>query len=249
MGKIIVKGFVLMALFVGIWIGVSQVNWVKLFRVQQGVSTISSEFGKLGDLYWKYFKGQHEEVCDTIVIQRLDSLLNHICTENGIDTASIKLHIVSDSDVNAFSLPDGHLVINTGLLEVAQSDDEIGGVLCHEIAHIEKDHVMKKLIKEIGLATLMSNATGGNADFMFESIRMLSSTAYDRKMERKADLEAVNYLHEAKMNPDGLVVFLKKLDSLNASGIRIPTWISTHPDNVERINAIKSAILQLDPTS
>jgi len=237
MKKIGIKGLLLVALFLGVWFGFSQINWMKAFRVEQVGSKVSKE---LGDLYWKYFKGQDEEVCDSTVVQHVDSLLNRICTANGIDTATIKLHILSDSAINAFSLPDGHLVIYTGLLNVTRSDAQLCGVLCHEIAHLEKGHAMKKLIKEIGLASLLSNATGGNGDFMIKSIRTLTSTAYDRNLERKADAQAVQYMTKAGIDPDGLAQLLEQLDQLQASGIQIPTWISTHPDNAERIGAIRT---------
>lgn len=227
----------MIALFVGIWIGVSQINWVKLFKVEYVGGEVSKE---LGNLYWRYFRGLDEEVLDSTVVHRLDSLLERCCTPNGIDTGSIKLHVLSDSDVNAFTLPDGHLVVYTGLLEQTKTDAQICGVLCHEIAHHEKDHVMKKLIKEIGLASLLFNATGGNGDFIVESIRTLTSTAYDRELEREADKLAVNYMVTAGIDPDGLAQFLEQLDTLQSSGINIPTWISTHPDNVERIEAIRS---------
>lgn len=239
MGKIIVKGFVLMALFVGIWIGVSQVNWVKLFKVETVGDEVSKE---LGHLYWRYFKGLNEEVLDSVVVQRLDSLLERCCTPNDIDPESIHLHIVSDSDINAFSLPDRHMVIYTGLLDNALTDAQLSGVLCHEMAHMEEDHVMKKLIKEIGLASLLIHATGGNGDFMVESIRTLTSTAYDRELEREADKLAVEYMITAEIDPDGLAQFLEKLDQLQDSGINIPTWISTHPDNLERIESIRALI-------
>lgn len=237
MGKTLAKGLILVALFVGIWVGLSQINWVKVLRIERVSHEVSQE---LGNLYWRYFRGLDEEVQDSVVVHRLDSLLERCCTSNNINPETIKLHILSNGEINAFSLPDRHLVIYTGLLENTLTDEQLCGVLCHEVAHMEKDHVMKKLIREIGVGSLVINASGGNSDFIIQSVRTLTSTAYDRELEREADELAVQYMVTAGINPNGLAQFLEQLDKLQNTGINIPSWISTHPDNLERIESIRT---------
>lgn len=91
--------------------------------------------------------------------------------------------------MNAFSLPDGHLIVFSGLILNSDSPEELAGVVGHELAHIELNHVMKKLVKEVGLSTLISLITGNSgSDMIKETAKTLSLTAFDRNLEKDAAL-------------------------------------------------------------
>ena len=101
------------------------------------------------------------------------------------DREIIKVHVLNKDEINAFALPNGHLIIYSGLINNSGNQEELTGVICHEIAHIELNHVMKKLIKEIGLSVLISMTTGkGGSEIIKETAKMLSSSAFDRKLEK-----------------------------------------------------------------
>jgi predicted Zn-dependent protease len=126
------------------------------------------------------------------------------------------------------------MVVYTGLLEYAKNAEEVAGVMAHEIGHMEKNHVMKKLVKEIGMEMLFTIAAGdaGN-DISRETAKVLSSTAFDRKHEREADAFAVETLANANIDPQHLSNFFFRL----ARKDNLPeelAWISTHPDTKER---------------
>lgn len=91
MGKIIVKGFILIALFVGIWFGVSQINWVKLFRIDYIRDEMCHEWGNLN---WHSFCDENWDDCDSTVVYELDDLMNQISTNIDIDSISINSEIV-----------------------------------------------------------------------------------------------------------------------------------------------------------
>src|SRR5690606_22581823 len=119
-------------------------------------------------------------------------LLDHLCRENQIDRKKIKLHVLRKSDINAFALPDNHLVFYSGLIESAHSEAEVLGVMGHELAHLEKRHVMKKLAKELGLTAIITMTTGNKGGQTIQQVvKLLSSSAYDRELEREADKTAV----------------------------------------------------------
>jgi predicted Zn-dependent protease len=94
---------------------------------------------------------------------------------------------------------------------------------------------MKKLIQEIGLSALIS-LTLGNAgsEVISEIIHLLSSSAYDRSIEKEADLKAVDYMIKAKINPENLANFLYKLAENENNINTYLTWLSTHPESKER---------------
>ncbi|MCX8473257.1 MAG: M48 family metalloprotease, partial [Sediminibacterium sp.] len=97
------------------------------------------------------FKKTEEENKNTHVVNSIDSIVTHICKSNKIDRETIIVHVLNKDEINAFALPNGHLIIYSGLIHNSDNQEELTGVISHEIAHIELNHVMKKLVKEIGL--------------------------------------------------------------------------------------------------
>ena len=232
MKKIIIQGAITILLFFGTWFALSQIEWVKVFKVQKVTAKTEQ---KLGELFWEVFKKTEEENKNTLVVNPIDSIVTHICKSNKIDRETIKVHVLNKDEINAFALPNGHLIIYSGLIHNSDNQEELTGVICHEIAHIELNHVMKKLVKEIGLSVLISMTTGnGGAEIIKETAKMLSSSAFDRNLEKEADIKAVDYLTTAKVNPEPFANFLYKLSDKEHEAPKYLTWISTHPDSRER---------------
>ncbi len=235
MRKIIIKIALLFASFFMTWTLLSQVDWISIFRINQLTEKAEKS---LGDLFWETLSKDYEEIKNKDILQPVDSILSRICSANKIERKDIKLHIVNYSEVNAFALPDNHLVVYRGLLEKADNENELAGVIGHELAHLRLKHIMKKLTKEIGISTLLSLSTGSTAgEAMRSSLKVLSSTAFDRKYEHDADLLSVEYLANANIDPIPFADFMRKL-SINQSEIDL-SWISTHPDSEERANYIE----------
>ncbi len=232
MGRILIQAFLLIALFFGAYNMFRQVDWVNLFEIRQ---TADKTEKKLGDMLWTIFRKSDREVKDKLLTQSLDSILVKLCDRNDISKESIKLHILEKDEVNAFALPDGHLIIYTGLIAVCENPEELAGVMAHELAHIELDHVMKKLVKEIGLSVLVSMTTGsGGGEIAREVARTLSSSAFDRKQEKEADIAAVDYMATADIDPKPFGEFLYRLGGKNGRMSEYLSWLSTHPDSRER---------------
>lgn len=236
MNKTIIQGIILVASFFATLFVLRQIDWMTVFKVQKVTEKTEK---KLGNLYWEIFEKTERENKNPYVIKSIDSLVKQICTKNKVDFKRLKIHILDTDEINAFALPNGHLIINKGLILATENQDELSGVICHEIAHIELDHVMKKLIKEVGLSVLISMTTGKNSgESIKETAKMLSSTAFDRSLEREADIKAVEYLIKAQINPESLANFLYKLATTENSATKYLTWISTHPDTKERAGFI-----------
>lgn len=236
MKKIIIQGAITILLFFGSWYALKQIDWVKVFKVQKVTDKTEQ---KLGELFWEVFKKTEEENKNTHVVNSIDSIVTHICKSNKIDRETIKVHLLNKDEINAFALPNGHLIIYSGLINNSDNQEELTGVICHEIAHIELNHVMKKLVKEIGLSVLISMTTGnGGAGIIKETAKMLSSSAFDRNLEKEADIKAVDYLTTAKVNPEPFANFLYKLSDKENEATKYLTWISTHPDSKERAEYI-----------
>lgn len=234
--KIILQGLFTIVLFFTAWFALSQINWTSIFKVQK-VTDKTEE--KLGELFWENFQISENEIKYPIVVNSIDSIITKICDANNINKDFLKVHILYKDEINAFALPNGHLVIYSGLILNSENQEELTGVICHEIAHIQLKHVMKKLITEIGLSTLISITTGnGGTEIINATAKMLSSSAFDRNLEKEADIKAVDYLVKAKINPEPFANFLFKLSENETEESKYLTWISTHPDSKERAQYI-----------
>jgi predicted Zn-dependent protease len=170
----------------------------------------------------------------------VDSLLTKICTSNNIDKNKIKLHVLKVSDINAFALPDNHLIVFSGLIETCQNESELAAVLAHEIAHMELKHIMKKLVAEVGISVLLSSSNDriASAELTKEIAKMLSSSAYSRNMEKEADLKGVDYLINAEINPEGMADFFFMLSYFEPEATKQLAWVSSHAESGERAKYI-----------
>lgn len=236
MKKIFLELVLTVSVIVLVWFGLSKVDWMKVLNIRQ--STQNTE-AKIGDFFWNLMKQSDTEITADSVSSTLDSMLYRICTANSIDSKKIKLHLLKKAEINAFALPGNHLVIYSGLISACENEAELYGVICHELAHIEKNHVMDRLIKEIGLSVLISMAGGnGNAESIKLAIKQLTSNAYDRKLESEADLTALEYLEKAEINPAAFADFLYRLADETKMFPNQIDWISTHPESKKRANKI-----------
>jgi len=235
MKKVLFQGLATIGAFFILWFVLNQVNWYSVLHLK----TVTEKTEKaLGELYWDFFSADKKEVTDLKITKPVDLWVARICVSNEIDPQKIKIHIIQSQEVNAFALPDHHLVIFTGLLQMADNEAEICGVIGHELSHMENNHVMKKLVREIGMTTLLSSATGNNSNVINEAVQKLVSTAYDRDMETEADFQAIEYIKKANMNPNGYAQMLYKLAKTEPKVNQIFTILNTHPNTYKRINAV-----------
>jgi predicted Zn-dependent protease len=97
---------------------------------------------------------------------------------------------------------------------------------------------MKKLSKEVGLSVLLSATAGGKGgEILKEIFKTLSSSAYDRTLEKEADLASVDYMIKADIDPKPMADFMYQM----AQDAKIPKgmeWISSHPESEERAKYI-----------
>lgn len=233
--KTLFQGLILVIVFFAMWFGLSKLDFVGFFEIEK--HTTSAE-NKIGDLIWDQIQETETVVTNDSLVKTLDKLILPICKANGIQRDSLKIHIVEKDEVNAFALPNNHLVVYTGLITDCRKQEALQGVLGHEIAHIVNNHVMKKLSKEIGLSVIISATTGGKGgEIVKQVLSTLSSSAYDRALEKEADMESVKYLLKADINPEPMADFMYELAQQQETPDAF-AWIATHPESEERAKYI-----------
>ena len=160
--------------------------------------------------------------------------------------------IIEDKDVNAFCVPGGRVYIYRGLLDFVQSDQELAGVIAHEITHASHHHMVYLLKKQAALnntaaiallAVMLGGSKGtdiGNIALGAQLYQIAKLSGYGMQAERDSDQGAIVYAHEAGYNPVGLLTFLERLarrPSLIEYGI-----YQSHPLDADRVNAAKALI-------
>jgi len=224
--------FLFVALFFAAWALLDRVDLVGLFRVGE-ISRENEE--KLGELIVESLTAGHREIGDTAVTGLANAILARLCDANGIGDTTLRLHVVKNGDVNGFALPARRMIINSGLIGYCRTPEEVAGVVAHEMAHIEHRHVMKKLVKEVGLAMLMAIAGGqSGGEIVKQTAGTLSSTAFDRDLETDADTTAVGYMTNAGIDPGALAEFLYRLSQEKYDVPKAFEWVSTHPNSGDR---------------
>lgn len=235
MGKIILQLLVLVGLFLATWFGLSQIDFIG----PDGLDKFSrSSERKLGELILESVRKDNETVTNARINSVIDSIGRRLCDANGIQYDSIKVYVVVNPDINAFTLPDQNMVIFTGLIAQSRNAEEVAGVMAHEIGHMEKNHVMKKLLKEVGITMLLTLTNGGNhLEIIQEMSRLLSSSAFDRTQEREADRLAAEMMAKADIDPENLANFLFRFSQKTKLPEEL-AWISTHPNGSDRAAVI-----------
>lgn len=114
--------------------------------------------------------------------------------------------------VNAFALPGGRVVFFRGLIDEAESAEEVAGVLAHEMAHITERHGTEGLLRSLGLEMIFGLMLGDLGEGLFGSIgETLLSLSYSREAEATADREAIALLGGADIRADGMAAFFERL--------------------------------------
>src|SRR5688572_13959075 len=187
-------------------------------------------------------------------VSNITSRLLPVVEKSGYE---FKFHIKQDTNVNAFAIPGGHVVILTGLLEHADSAEEVAGVLAHEIAHVTRRHSLRNIIKSAGLLVVLQAVLGDTSGLFgmaAEASRYLLEQKFSRDFEREADDTGWAYLVEANIDPRGMTRFFEKLKQLVAdSGMAVMenslSLVNTHPASQERIDRLTSKWEQLPKKS
>ena len=201
---------------------------------------------KLGDQVFEQVKTEGQILEDSEwepKVRQITERLLPIVEQSGYN---FRFHIMDDTNVNAFAMPGGNVVILTGLLEAAESAEEVAGVLAHEIAHVTERHSMRQIVQSAGLWVIVSalfGDTSGVTALLMDGSQFLLRQSFSRDFEREADNQGWEYLIAAKIDPRGLTRFFETLKEIyeGAGAGRLESslaFLNTHPATDERIERL-----------
>jgi beta-barrel assembly-enhancing protease len=162
-----------------------------------------------------------------------------------------QFRIVNARDINAFALPGCFLYVNRGMIEAAQNEGEMAGVMAHEISHSMLRHGTAQgpgILTQIGaIGAIFGGAIVGAPELGQVAAAGLI-TPYSRNFEKQADLVGANIMARAGYDPRDLANMFRTIAGENG-GQRAPEWISSHPDPGNRYNYINQEASMLRVSS
>lgn len=166
--------------------------------------------------------------------------------------------IVNARDINAFALPGGPMFVNRGMIEAAQNEGEVAGVMAHEISHVALRHATAQATKQsnplnqiLGIGAILGGAVlGGQAGAALGQTiyQGLLVNPYSREYETQADVLGAQIMARAGYDPRDLANMFKTIER-QSGGSSGPEWLSTHPNpgnryaNIER----EAQLLRVSP--
>jgi predicted Zn-dependent protease len=154
--------------------------------------------------------------------------------------------VLNSTAVNAYSGPNGHVLITYGALMLMQDESELAGVLAHEVGHVTHEHglaaVRRANVFAAGLDLARTDSDiaqlGQASDFLVE---FLTTQGFDQPAEMEADAAAIEYVTAAGYDPNGYLRFLQRLGQQQSGG----GVFSTHPATGERVERAVANIAAL----
>jgi predicted Zn-dependent protease len=164
--------------------------------------------------------------------------------------------ILDSPMVNAMALPGGYIYITRGMLERINSEDELAGVLGHEIAHVTARHAAQRISRAqaaqfgmlLGAVVAGPQAAQQYGQFAELGVQLLFQR-YSRAQETQADILGTGYLPEANFNPVGaerMLMTLQRLSARDSSGLE--RYFESHPDPAKRVQDVRKKVSEIAAT-
>jgi predicted Zn-dependent protease len=148
-----------------------------------------------------------------------------------------KTYIIhDDKTLNAFCTPGGYIYVYTGLIKYLGSEDELAGVMGHEIAHADMRHSTVAMTRQFGFQLLLDVVFGQDKGALARVAVGLRELSYGRDAETESDKYSVIYLYPTAYDARGAARFFEKLTASGQTGG--PEFLSTHPNPGNRIEDI-----------
>jgi len=141
---------------------------------------------------------------------------------------------------NAFTLPDGTIILLDELVTGLDNDDEVVAVLSHELGHAQGRHGLQLLLRSSAIGAFWTFYVGDTSQLLAAAPTVLMQAHYSRELEQEADDYGAALLDANGLSPALLADALDGLSRLHPHGGGIPDYLSSHPPTAERITSLRS---------
>jgi predicted Zn-dependent protease len=194
-------------------------------------------------------------ITDPVVVEYVNRVGQNL-VKNSDAKVPFTIKVLDTDEINAMALPGGFFYVNSGLILACDSEDELAGVMAHEIAHVAAHHAAREMTKmnymQIGSIPLMIFTQGTWTGYgIYEASQLaipLTFLEFSREYEAEADYLGVQYAYRAGYDPQGMVSIFEKLDALEKHKPgALSKAFSDHPATPDRIDAVEDEIATILP--
>jgi predicted Zn-dependent protease len=234
---------VIIIMATGLLLGPVRSSWA-LFDDLTGGLSIEKE-KEIGEEFLLQVQQQVPLIQDPFLTSFINRLGQKLVAQMGPQPFKYRFFIIDDPTMNAFAVPGGYIFIYTGMIQMADREGELAGVMAHEISHVYCRHMSKMMQKSrlVSAASLVGALAsiflgGVGAPLMVGSLAAGQSAMlkYSREDEAEADAHGFWWMLKAGFNPRDMVSIFQKMNKQRwLEGGNIPVYLSDHPGTDSRI--------------
>ena len=184
----------------------------------------SNDESRLGRMIMRDIRRSGQVVEDPLITEYINEIGSRIVAQTNDGDYRFTFFVVDDPRINAFALPGGYVGVHTGLIEATRSEDELAGVIAHEVAHVTQRHIARAIHANsrqsiistaMMLGAIIVAAAGGSSDAVQGAIAVAQGTAaqqqinFTRTNEYEADRIGIAALADAGFDPYGMASFFE----------------------------------------
>jgi beta-barrel assembly-enhancing protease len=194
-------------------------------------------------------------VTDPVVVEYVNRIGQNL-VKNSDAKVPFTIKVLDTDEINAMALPGGYFYVNSGLILACDSEDELAGVMAHEISHVAAHHAAREMTKlnymQIGSIPLMIFTQGTWTGYgIYEAYQLavpMTFLQFSREYESEADYLGIQYMYRAGYDPQGMVSIFEKLSALEKHKPgAISRAFSDHPATGDRIANVENEIATILP--
>jgi len=192
---------------------------------------------------------------DAVISEYVNRVAQNVARNSDLKIP-LTVKVIDDPSINAFALPGGFLYVNTGLLMAAEEEDQVAGVVAHEIAHVAARHwasqMTKMTVAQFAMIPLifvpMSYPVYMGVMEAYMNGVPLAFLKFNRGAEAEADYLGIQYMYKAGYDPNSYVAFFGKvMDEERRTPGSMPQVFMDHPPTGDRIIKSEEEIKQILP--
>jgi predicted Zn-dependent protease len=243
--------------------GADDINLPDMGSPADAVLSTNDE-SRLGRMIMRDIRRSGRVVEDPLVIEYINEIGSRIVSQTNDGDHDFTFFAIDDPRINAFALPGGYIGVHTGLLEATRSEDELAGVMAHEVAHVTQRHIARAihansrqsiLSTAMMLGAIIVAAAGGSSDAVQGAVAVAQGTAaqqqinFTRTNEYEADRVGIAALADAGFDPYGMASFFEVLSRQTTTSpeMRAPEFLRTHPVTSARVAESRNRAREYPP--
>jgi beta-barrel assembly-enhancing protease len=207
----------------------------------------------MGKDYSQQVESTSRLVADPIITEYINRIGQNL-VRNSDSQVPFTIKVIDSDDINAFALPGGFFYVDSGLIDAAETEAELAGVMAHEIAHVAACHMARQRTRgqlmNIGaMSVMMIGGPIGYGVYEAAGIAMpMTFLKFSRGFESEADFLGVQYMYKAGYDPQAFTSFFERVKAMEKRHENaVVKAFETHPQTPDRIAKTQKEINTLLP--